>query len=81
MKMTWTIRVSSVAAPSHGASDTRRRQHKMLQLQEEDYFLSRVGVIRAWHIKRDSPTFIRAIISSKKSADKKATSPTSLKHL
>ncbi len=37
---TWTIRVSSVAAPSHGASDTRRRQHKMLRLQEEGYFLS-----------------------------------------
>ena len=41
MKMTWTIRVSSVAAPSHGASDMRGRQHKMLRLQEEGYFLSR----------------------------------------
>ncbi len=25
---------------THGASDTRRRQHKMLRLQEEGYFLS-----------------------------------------
>ncbi len=41
MKMTWTIRLSSVAAPSHGASGAQGRQHEMLRLQEEGYFLSR----------------------------------------
>ena len=40
MKMTWTVRVSSVAAPSHGASGAQGRQHEMLRLQEEGYFLS-----------------------------------------
>ena len=40
MKMTWAVRVSSVAAPSHGASGAQGRQHEMLRLQEEGYFLS-----------------------------------------
>jgi len=38
MKMGWAIRVSPVAAPSHGASDTRGRQHEMLRLREDSYF-------------------------------------------
>ncbi len=39
MKMAWAVRVSFVAAPSHGASDTRGgKQHKMLRLQEDAIF-------------------------------------------
>jgi len=46
MRIAWGGRVSPVAAPSHGASDTREKQHKMLRLREDGYFSNRLRIIR-----------------------------------